>query len=237
MITELEERIFKASELAEWKSITPKTFSNNRKKYLEELKYYCDFEDLGKAGIKITKVKIPEYLGKAKTIVKKDFMEAWQDNPNSLKNAAHYIYKKNEPILTVKEQTVYQYTCNVKREWFGIPKKCRGVKGHCNWVYAVVDKENGKFRYLTEEEQEIKNKMIKEFFCDTITPRQLEEVKGLQESLKLGEITSEEYIQLSEETMHTTAADWAEFDVKFMTAIGENCNFALELIEEAWEEM
>ena len=37
--------------------------------------------------------------------------------------------------------------------------------------------------------------------------------------------------------MHTTAADWEEFDVKFMTAIGENCNFALELIEEAWEEM
>lgn len=33
------------------------------------------------------------------------------------------------------------------------------------------------------------------------------------------------------------AADWTEFDAKFMTAIGENCNFALELIEEAWEEM
>ena len=235
---ELEEgKIYRIKELAEWKGITPGAFSNKRERHLKELEAYCNFEDLGRKGIRILDVKWPIFLGKAKTIVENDFMEAWQDNPNSLKNAAHYIYKKNEPILTVKEQTVYQYTCNVKREWFGIPKKCRGVKGHCNWVYAVVDKENGKFRYLTEEEQEIKNKMIKEFFCDTITPKQLEEVKGLQESLKLGEITSEEYIQLSEETMHTTAADWAEFDAKFMTAIGENCNFALELIEEAWEEM
>ena len=235
---ELEEgKIYRIKELAEWKGISPTTFSNSKKKHLKELEAYCNFEDLGRKGIRILDVKWPIFLGKAKTIVENDFMEAWQDNPNSLKNAAHYIYKKNEPILTVKEQTVYQYTCNVKREWFGIPKKCRGVKGHCNWVYAVVDKENGKFRYLTEEEQEIKNKMIKEFFCDTITPRQLEEVKGLQESFKLGEITSEEYIQLSEETMHTTEADWAEFDAKFMTAIGENCNFALELIEEAWEEI
>ena len=230
-------KIYRIKELAEWKGITPGAFSNKRERHLKELEAYCNFEDLGRKGIRILDVKWPIFLGKAKTIVENDFMEAWQDNPNSLKNAAHYIYIKNEPVLTVKEQTVYQYTCNVKREWFGIPKKCRGVKGHCNWVYAVVDKENGKFRYLTEEEQEIKNKMIKEFFCDTITPRQLEEVKGLQESLKLGEITSEEYIQLSEETMHTTEADWAEFDVKFMTAIGENCNFALELIEEAWEEM
>ena len=235
---ELEEgKIYRIKELAEWKGITPGAFSNKRERHLKELEAYCNFEDLGRKGIRILDVKWPIFLGKAKTIVENDFMEAWQDNPNSLKNAAHYIYIKNEPVLTVKEQTVYQYTCNVKREWFGIPKKCRGVKGHCNWVYAVVDKENGKFRYLTEEEQEIKNKMIKEFFCDTITPRQLEEVKGLQESLKLGEITSEEYIQLSEETMHTTAADWEEFDVKFMTAIGENCNFALELIEEAWEGM
>ena len=230
-------KIYRIKELAEWKGISPTTFSNSKKKHLKELEAYCNFEDLGRKGIRILNVKWPIFLGKAKTIVENDFMEAWQDNPNSLKNAAHYIYTKNEPILTVKEQTVYQYTCNVKREWFGIPKKGRGVKGHCNWVYAVVDKENGKFRYLTEEEQEIKNKMIKEFFCDTITPKQLEEVKGLQESLKLGEITSEEYIQLSEETMHTTAADWAEFDAKFMTAIGENCNFALELIEEAWKEM
>ena len=230
-------KIYRIKELAEWKGITPGAFSNKRERHLKELEAYCNFEDLGRKGIRILDVKWPIFLGKAKTIVENDFMEAWQDNPNSLKNAAHYIYIKNEPVLTVKEQTVYQYTCNVKREWFGIPKKCRGVKGHCNWVYAVVDKENGKFRYLTEEEQEIKNKMIKEFFCDTITPRQLEEVKGLQESLKLGEITSEEYIQLSEETMHTTAADWEEFDAKFMTAIGENCNFALELIEEAWEEM
>ena len=235
---ELEEgKIYRIKELAEWKGITPGAFSNKRERHLKELEAYCNFEDLGRKGIRILDVKWPIFLGKAKTIVENDFMEAWQDNPNSLKNAAHYIYIKNEPVLTVKEQTVYQYTCNVKREWFGIPKKCRGVKGHCNWVYAVVDKENGKFRYLTEEEQEIKNKMIKEFFCDTITPRQLEEVKGLQESLKLGEITSEEYIQLSEETMHTTATDWAEFDAKFMTAIGENCNVALELIEEAWEEM
>lgn len=230
-------KIYRIKELAEWRGITPGAFSNKRERHLKELEAYCNFEDLGRKGIRILDVKWPIFLGKAKTIVENDFMEAWQDNPNSLKNAAHYIYIKNEPILTVKEQTVYQYTCNVKREWFGIPKKCRGVKGHCNWVYAVVDKENGKFRYLTEEEQEIKNKMIKEFFCDTITPKQLEEVKGLQESLKLGEITSEEYIQLSEETMHTTAADWEEFDAKFMTAIGENCNFALELIEEAWEEM
>ena len=80
---ELEEgKIYRIKELAEWKGITPGAFSNKRERHLKELEAYCNFEDLGRKGIRILDVKWPIFLGKAKTIVENDFMEAWQDNPN-----------------------------------------------------------------------------------------------------------------------------------------------------------
>lgn len=241
-----ENKIYTAKEIAEWFGVKVNTFSNYRKKKLEILKQYCDFKDLGRKGIKVTKVYISEYAGKTRQIIERDFKEAWSkgvnkevkyfvpgNNLNTIKEAADYIYRKNEDVLNVKPVTVYKTTCSVKRDWYGIAKGRDGSKGRCKWVYCVIDAENQVYRYFTEEEAAIKKEMLKIFFKDEA--QRAEEIKGLQESRKLGEISDAEYIQKSEEILGLAeGGDWDQFNDQFMKRIGAQCGFVLELEESAF---
>lgn len=237
-------KVYTPKELAVWFGVKPHTFSNTRTKKLELLKQYCKFEDLGNKGVKIIEVYISEYIGNTRKIVEKDFKEAWSkgkivngfyqgNNLNTIKETADYIYNKNEKVLTVKQTTVYQTTCAVKRDWYGIPKIREGLKGRCRWVYCVVDFENNIYRYLTEEEQEIKKEMLKLFFKNE--GERVEELKKLQQSKKLGEISDTEYIRKSEDILGIAeGGNWDKFNKRFMERIGECCDFVLELEDAAF---
>ena len=226
----LEVKKYKNKEIADWFGITKESFSRSRDKKLQELSLYCDWVDLGRQGIKITAVRVPEYLGKAKKIVEDTFVEAWGESPNTLKAASKYIWNKHKNFLDVGEKTVYSYTCEVKREWYGIPKKRYGSKGYCQWVYVVVDKANGKYRFLTEEEDNIRRDMLKIFYKDA--DERILEVAALKESYNLGEITREEYIALSDKILgFVPNGDWEAFNAAFMARIGEQCEFALQLVD------
>ena len=221
-----------SSEVAEWFHISPKAYSNTKKKKLEVLKQYCKFEDLGRKGVNITEIYIYEFSGKTREIVENEFLEAWKENPNTLKNAADYIYSKRQNDLTVKPITVYNCTCKVKRDWFGVPKKCGGSKGYCNWVYAVYDIETNKYRYLTEEEQQIRAKLLKEFYKDS--DARIEEIAKLKESYKLGEISKEDYDTMTDEVLgFNFEGDWDKFNRAFEEAIHLPTGWAIELIEAA----
>lgn len=229
-----ENIVYTMKELAEWFGIKPASFSNRKQNRLKELSSYCDFEDRGRKGIYIKKVYIAEYGGKARKIIERDFKEAWKDNPNTIKNASDYICKKNKKILTVNNNTMYQYTCAVKRDWYGIAGSTGGRKGRCKWVYCVIDKENKTCRYLTKEEEKIKKEMLKIFFKDK--EERAEEVKKLQKSRQLGEINDKEYIEKSEEILGIAeGGEWDKFNQQFMETIGCYCDFALELEETAFE--
>lgn len=211
------------------RGVSAKYFSNQRIKKLKELSSYCDFEDRGRKGFYVKKVYIAEYGGKARKIVERDFKEAWKDNPNTIKNASDYICEKNRKFLTVTDNTVYQYTCTVKRDWYGVA----GKKGRCKWVYCVIDKENKTCRYLTEEEEKIKKEMLKIFFKDE--EERAEEVKKLQKSRQLGEISDKEYIEESEKILGIAeGGEWDRFNQQFMKTIGCYCDFALELEESGF---
>lgn len=239
-------KIYAPKELANWFGVKPHTFSNTRIKKLEILKQYCDFEDLGNKGIKVTKVHMAEYAGNTRKIVEKDFKEAWTggrkvssfksgNNLNTIKETADYIYKKNEKILNVKPVTIYNTTCAVKRDWYGIPKIREGSKGRCKWVYCAVNIEKNVYRYLTEEEQAIKKEMLEAFFKDD--GQRTEELKKLQQSKKLGEISDAEYIQKSEEILGIAEnGNWDKFNKQFMERIGVYCDFVLELEDAAYAE-
>ena len=54
---DLEVGIWSFSELAEWFDIARGTFSNQKKKRLEELSRWCEWEECGKGKIRIIKVK------------------------------------------------------------------------------------------------------------------------------------------------------------------------------------
>ena len=70
-----------SSELAEWFGVTPKTYSNTKKKKLQILSHYCKFQDMKNKGILISEIYVYEYGGSAKEIVEEEFTEAWKENP------------------------------------------------------------------------------------------------------------------------------------------------------------
>ena len=221
-----------SSELAEWFGVTPKTYSNTKKKKLQILSHYCKFQDMKNKGIFISEIYVYEYGGSAKEIVEEEFTEAWKENPNTIKNAAEYIYHKRQNEFVVKPDTVYHYTCQIKRDWFGVPKKCGGSKGYCNWIYAVYNVETNRYRYLTEEEQQIRAKLLKEFYKDS--DARIEELAKLKESYKLGEISKEDYDTMTDEVLgFNFEGDWDKFNRAFEEAIHLPTGWAIELIETA----
>lgn len=171
-------------------------FSTRRKQKFETLKGYCDFEDLSKKGTHVTRVCISEYLGEIWKIIEKDFKEVWGESPNVIKYAAGDICQKNGTVLTVKDEAVYQTTCAVRRDWNWVPKTRDDKRNHCNWAYCVIDRETQACRRRTEEEEKIKKEMLKIFFKDQ--EGRVEEVKKLQKSRWLGEISNEKYVEKSE---------------------------------------
>lgn len=231
----LEEKKYKIKELAEWFQTSPENFSKYREKKLEELRKYCDFIDKGRQGIVVTRVHTPEYMGKTRKLVESMFKEAWGDNPGSLKRAAKYIWDRYAPVLNIKEESLYAMVCKIKREWYGVPHRNipGGLKGYCNWVYAVV-KDDGSFRYLTEEEETKRHQMFSVFFKDGY--KRVEAIAALNKSRELGEITDGEFTDaVLEINGMCEKGDWDSFNRAFMLAIGEDCDFALELIDRGWE--
>ena len=66
-------------ELSQWFGVKPNTYDHSKKKKLEELKIFADFEETY-GGVNITKIKIPIYAKKgsrAYNIIKNAFSDAW----------------------------------------------------------------------------------------------------------------------------------------------------------------
>ena len=75
--------------------------------------------------------------------------------------------------------------------------------------------------------------MLKAFFKDD--GQRTEELKKLQQSKKLGEISDAEYIQKSEEILGIAEnGNWDKFNKQFMERIGVYCDFVLELEDVAY---
>lgn len=229
-----ENHNYSSAEMAEWFNVKPRTYTNKKSKYLEKLKEYAQFEDLGRKGVRITKVYYDEYVRSAtKKVVQQEFENSWGKHPNTLKAVAGDIYQNNKEKLLVKENTVYQATGQVKRDWYGVAKKRNGSKGYCRWVHCVFDLELGHYRYFTPKEEEIRRKLLNIFFKDSA--QRICEVKELQNSYKIGEISLEDYEQLSSEILGLAEnGDWDQFNQQLSDTLGNPCCYALDLEPCAW---
>lgn len=142
--------------------------------------------------------------GRPEKVIEKDFKEVWGESLNVIKYAAGHICQKNRTVLTVKDEIVYQTICAVRRDWHWVPKTRDDKRNHCSWAYCVIDRETQACRRRTEEEEKIKKEMLKIFFKDQ--EGSVEEVKKLQKSRWLGEISNEEYVEKSEQSLGTAEA-------------------------------
>ena len=142
---ELIEKIYSSKELAEWFGISPKTFSNKRKKYLNNLKYFADFEDLGgQKGILIKQVLNPIYSKKgsiAYQIIKDNFHKAWHSSGyDTAARVGSQIWKENEELQQlISEATAKQYVLKARTEFYGkvYDRDSYGELGICKPVYIA----------------------------------------------------------------------------------------------------
>lgn len=183
--------------LAEWFEIKEKTFSNTKKKRLEELKEYADFYE-EKRKIIITKVKQAFYIKKRSESYKK-IQELVEKNwsANGFDTCVHVkeLIKGDESLQNLADATIYTYVRKAHIENFGNPaKEDGGAKGVCYYKWGKRDKnDNKKPLYFTDEEKEYFFALIKKVF--QTNPEETAKEQALYQAYKKKEIPKEEYYE------------------------------------------
>ena len=127
-------------ELANWFGISYGTFRNNKTQKLDELKLYCEYEEIY-GGINITKILDTAHLEytpaskKNYELIKTAFTEEWSPNGiDTCSNVAIKIYDKHKNELTIQDTTTYNYALKSRTELFGIPFVSIGSLGSCAYL-------------------------------------------------------------------------------------------------------
>lgn len=177
-------------QLAAWFGVQPASFSVRKKEKLEELKAYADFEQIGnkQKKIKINKIYEEEYHKKgsqAFETIRNKLDETWSaDGLDSCKRVCYEILETAD--LQIAESTAYNYTLKSRNDLYGKPFQTSGSLGNCKYVWCKQE-QDGRLRYLNQNEEQIKQYLIKKYFGDA-TQKQII-VQGMVES---GEISKEE---------------------------------------------
>ena len=180
-------------ELAEWFGVKINSFTQHKKKKLEELKNFAKFEEIY-GGVNILEIINPTYVKnsqKIRQIYEQGFEEVRQpiDTVSNINNQIYEKYHENLPTLN-SAQSGYHYAIEVRNEKYGIPFKEHGSNGCCYycWCKQEID-ENNFLLYIpfTEEEQKIKEKLLTKFFGN-----HEEKTILLQEMVLAGEIKKED---------------------------------------------
>ena len=180
-------------ELAEWFGIKYNSFRVKKAEKLEELKLFAEYyEENGK--IIITKVIEPIYqkgMANVKRKVIEKIDEVWSaDGLDSCQRVGEKILallKEEDNTFDRATGTIVKYTREGRNELYGLPFQNGGKIGSCIYIWCKRDPKTGDYSLLTEEEQEIKQKIQTKYFGDATEKQIL--VKAMVEA---GEITKEE---------------------------------------------
>ena len=158
-------------ELAEWFGVQVNTFSQHKRKKLEELKNYADFNSI-RGGVEILSIKKDTYNrkdNKIREIYQQGFEEVRGpiDTVSNINNQIFEKYNKQLPTLSSAESG-YHYAIEVRNERYGVPFKNNGSIGNCYYVWCKLetneDSSELKYTPFNEEEQKIKEKLLTKYF-------------------------------------------------------------------------
>ena len=228
-------KIYAAKEIAEWMGITSGAFANKRQKKLKQLQAFADYELVGDKikKIYIKKVYQPIYCKKgsqARQEVRQNYEKYWHDDLDTAKRVGEEMYKDGIGA-GVKCSTVIAYTGEEKRNGYGVAYKREGKKGYCVMEWGKYVEENGD-RYLvplTQEEKQIKNKLVKKWFGNTTDQHIF-----VAEMVAQGEISREQAWDMLEELTNVENR-LAGFRYDFMQAINADIDKGTRLIKSAFE--
>lgn len=161
--------IINNKEIADWFGCSQSYFSKMKKEKLEQLKAYADFELVGdkQKKIKILRVYEDQYHKKgsaAYETIRNKLDETWSsDGLDSCRRVCYQIMQTQN--LGVMESTAYNYTLKSRNDLYGKPFREGGRLGNCRYVWCK-QQEDGKLRFLTENEEKVKERIIKKYFGD-----------------------------------------------------------------------
>ena len=208
-------------ELAEWFGIKTETFTRYKKKKLEELKNFADFDEIY-GGIYITNIKEPTYnknSQKIRELYQKGFEEL-RSPIDTVSNINNKIFEKYGKELTTlsSPQSGYHYAIEVRNANYGIPFKDVGKLGRCYYLWCKVEKRSDNELYfvqLSPEEEQKKKILLKQFFGT-------DEEKDIliAQMVDSGEITEAEAYRLTREYRGLNNAGFMGFLKKLEKEIG-----------------
>lgn len=168
-----EDKIYSNAELAEWFQVTPKSFSNRKKYYLEKLKNYADFEEV-KYKVHILQVYEDTYTkirSVNRRIAHEHYDEAWpgpyeKPDLNTISGASNILYCKYEDQITVAEDSFYRYVLKETRVRYGTGKENDkgGTDGYRIFLWCTIDEETGRMRELNEGERKLLNELKQKYY-------------------------------------------------------------------------
>lgn len=206
-------------DLADWFGVTKKTITNNKQKWLTELKDYAKFyEEKGK--VIITEVYQDEYMSRIKINqikIKKEFPKVWREL-DTCKRAGAEIAQNLKNEIELSQGVVEKYTRLNRTELYGNPKDLEGgTIGNCSYIWAKKsgDGANAVYELLTKEEEKIKEEVIRKYYGNT-TEKQII-VKGMIAS---GEIKKEDAWEVLEELTGSTDGKFFDFFYELQEKIG-----------------
>ena len=229
-----QDKLYTGKEIAEWMGISAGAFANDREKKLKELESFADYELRGKKikKIYIKKVYEPVYYkkgSKARQQVKQNYEKYWHSDLDTAKRVGEEMYK-NGIGAGVKCSTIVAYTGREKRDGYGVAYGREGKKGYCVMQWGKYIEENGN-RYLvplTEEQEQIKNKLVKKWFGNT-TDKHI----FVAEMVEEGQISREQAWDMLEE-LTNVENKLAGFRYDFTMAINADVDKGTRLIKSAF---
>lgn len=207
-------------ELAKWFGVKANTFGNQKKRRLEELKLFAEYHMMGTKVI-IDKVIIPEYDKEVSRVdnytkVRDEVNPTWSKNGlDSCKRVAEVIFTKlsAEEDFKIKGSTVYEYTKRARNELYGRPFGESGKLGRCEYIWCKKY-EDGTYDYFTEEEQKIRDRLIKKYFGN-VGEKQL----IVKQMVKDGELKAEDAFEYLEEITNMGDVGFAAFQAELQSIL------------------
>ena len=223
-------------ELAKWFGISYGSFRVTKENKLEELKLYCEFEEVY-GGVDIKEIYDEDNLVYVKSnrknyeLVKSSFDEEWnKDGIDTCSNVAFKIYDKHNNELTIGENTTYNYVLRARNELYGVPFISLGELGSCVYLWCkkeMLDDGTIVYTQFSDEEDKIRKDLMKKMFSTDVDKEVF-----IAEMVQQGEITKEEAYDKLCELKNLNKAGYTGFLKALKEAIGSDVSKATLLYKE-----
>ena len=208
----------KTQQIAEWMGISYSTFRKKKKEKLQELANFCDFEEIY-GGVNIFEIYEYNYskLGSlSKQTIVNNLPAVWNQNGlDTCKRVGEEIRLKNN--LPIASGTAGKYAGEGRRKWFGNPyNDVQGQLGRCNYVLckAEGDGVNTRFIRFTQEEEKIKQDLIKKYFGSVA-----EKTVIVKAMVEMGEIRKQEAWDVLEEMTSLNKESYMSFLMELQSVL------------------